>query len=225
MFVLMKRKLLIITVIVLQLCILKASAQYVGMNMGIGVQWNLPKNMSHFIKNNQNYLFNDNYTYNLILKFSPMKSFKSSIHYDSTAHKTYLLLVDKDFKKSDSAHRYQRIYPDPTKYKYVQRDGGDVMFTGTPNDSCWLFKIITGELSAYTSFAKYGTDKAPILNGLQMNGGTIQQFNLNLLESIVVTDEDAFKQFKKKNYIACIIAYNKHKIHKRESDQQTEEQQ
>ncbi|MBS1504347.1 MAG: hypothetical protein JST32_19960, partial [Bacteroidetes bacterium] len=82
------------------------------MNQQMQMQMNMQMQM---LSLNNGGSYNPNYTYDVTMTDGTMLQVTSRMLSDTTLKKTYLLIVDKRFKKSDTAHRFQRIYPSQTK--------------------------------------------------------------------------------------------------------------
>jgi hypothetical protein len=162
------------------------------------------------IDDNENY----KYTFNVILKDSSTQAVNSIIYTDTVLHKNYLLFVDKKFPKSDSAHRFQKIYPDQTvniSRVDLYSDLKNVVI-GKPNDSCWMFKVISGPVSVYSFLSEqdgYFSDPSSFI-GLQLNNGPIFNFSEENLKTMIGQDTEALENIEKKDFLKAIKKYNQH---------------
>jgi len=177
--------------------------------------------MSMMMYNDRNY--NPSYTFVVTMKDGSKKEFNSQILNDSVRKKNYVLFVDKNFKRSDS-NRYKKIFPDQTISIARNTAGpGDVIhknaipptpvyFTGNAVDSCWIFKVVTGHISAYSNFSEQQDDytfKDFAIVGIQLNDGPIVKYNEENLKQMVGQDINALEEIQKKNYFKAIKKYNK----------------
>ncbi|WP_176851957.1 hypothetical protein [Mucilaginibacter sp. OK268] len=172
-----------------------------------------------------NYNNPGNLKYNFIVTMadSSKKEVSSKIYSDTATHKTYLLFVDKSVPKSDP-NRNKKIYPSQTVS--IARDVAGPgpgfnradyvappprFFNGIAKDSCWMFKVISGPINAYSCLSEEGDtqifDPSTIV-GIQLNNGAIEKFNEENLKNMVGQDIDALENIQKKNYYKAIKKYN-----------------
>jgi len=207
----------------------KAIAQYPGMD---AVRAKMSRDfanqqMQTQMQTQMNMLFNNNWranvgkgtVYQVTLKDSSVLNVKSFQYTDTTSHKTFLVYENKNFKKSDSAHRYQKIYADQTLYISVTDDDFGRLSYGVPLDSCWMFKVMNGPISVYAKSFYYLTlaangneqefDKGEIV-GIQLNDGPIVQLTDDNLKGMLGQDAAALESLEKKKYYKAIKKYNRH---------------
>ena len=166
---------------------------------------------------------NVKYNFKVTMKDSSKQEVSSKIYLDTTLHKNYLILENKKLAKSDSL-RKRRIYPGQTLN--ISRDvvGGFYntrsAITGMANDSCWLFKVISGSSINVYSFLSVGEggDFEPVtVAAIQQNNGPIVKVNPKSLEAMITGDDDAVKALINKNYLKAIKIYNKHYLKAKKS--------
>lgn len=156
--------------------------------------------------------------YTVVFKDSTVKKIVSLMYTDTVLHKNFLIFVDKNFPKSDTAHRIKKIYSDQTKS--ISTDDHDVwgaIQNGTPNDSCWTFKVISGHLTVYARTAGYLMATGPysndfdlsVITGLQLDNGPIEKYSEANLEKMVSQNQDALNDVKKKKYYKAVKRYNR----------------
>jgi hypothetical protein len=156
---------------------------------------------------------NYKHDYEVILKDSTKIIVKSKIYSDTSLHKTYLLLVDKSFSKSDMVHRERKIFPGETLN--ISRSGYDAhghtaTFNGMPTDTCWLFKVISANISAYSFLSEQGNYFSySTITGIQKGDGPIVHFSPGNLKKLIADDPAAMKYFDKKKYDKALEKYNK----------------
>ncbi len=151
-------------------------------------------------------------TYQVKFKDSTVKQVVSYLYTDNVLHKTFLLSVDKKYKKSDSAHRYQKIYPDQTLFISAGSDYRTKReLIGIPLDSCWQFKAINGPISVYAKYQEITKEDFNPLNviAIQLNGGAMVKYNVENLKQMVSQDIDALEEIQKKNHYKAVIKYNR----------------
>jgi len=159
--------------------------------------------------------------YTVTMKDSSIKKFRTFIFTDSVKHKDFLAFEDKHFKKSDSAHRYVKIYADQTLYVSVWPDyDSDTEVYGEGKDTCWRFKPLDGAITVYTKWHTLYDDEpfdSKHILQLKKNEADPVKFDLNTLESMLKGDDEALQKFNKKQYYKAIEIYNKndrrHKHH------------
>lgn len=184
-------------------------------------QQQMAMQMSMMTYTDRNY--NPSYTFVVTMKDGSKKEFDSQILNDTVQKKNYVLFVDKSFKRSDS-NRYKKIYPDQTISIARNLAGpGDVIhknavaptpvyFTGNATDTCWMFKVVTGPITAYSNLSEQQGDylfKSFAIIGIQLNGGPIVKYTEENLKQMVGDDINALEQIQKKNYFKAIKKYNK----------------
>jgi hypothetical protein len=148
---------------------------------------------------------NIKHDFTVTMKDSATKKITSKIYTDTTIHKDYLLLVDKSFPKSNPK-REQKIYANQTIK--ISRDDYDPPFDGMANDSCWMFKVMDGPISAYSYLSETEDFETSII-GIQTNNGPIKALNKDNLKQIISADNEAMALFNKKKYFAALKKYNK----------------
>jgi hypothetical protein len=151
---------------------------------------------------------NPKYTFTVLLKDSTEKVVSSRIHLDKSTQKYYLLYENKYLKKSDSA-RKQKIYADETLNisRLVTID--KIKVVGVATDSCWLFKVLSGKINAYSEYAEITGIDATYVTAIQTVGGQIEPLIPERLESLISADEKAHKAFKRKQYYDAILRFNR----------------
>ena len=137
-------------------------------------------------------LKNVRYLFTVTMKDNSVREVRSKIYADSLANKSYLL----------DAENQQKIYCNQTRR--ITRDGNGV--TGIATDSCWLFKVVSGKINAYS----FLSDAAGPFSIIAYQTGTslIQNFDPQLFELLIKDDTKAYKVFLKKDYIKSIEKYN-----------------
>ena len=166
-------------------------------------------------KMNANELHNFKYFYHVTLKDSSTLTVESAIYTDTALHKDYLLLVDKKYPKSDTAHRNKKIYSQQTLGVMRIASSGylnhPVYINGLPTDTCWLFKAVPGTINMYS----YLSEKEGIMFqsativAIQLNDGPIVKFEADNLKKMILQDKDALEYFDKKKYYKAIKQFNK----------------
>jgi hypothetical protein len=156
--------------------------------------------------------YNPKYTYNVTMADGTVQQITSKMFSDTSKKKTYLLIVDKRFSKSDSAHRFQRIYPVQTKSISRTDDFSSIKMDGIPSDSCWMFKVISGPINAYSllSVEDDGQNFDPSsIVGIQLNDGAIVKCNPDNLKAMVNQDPKALEFADKKELYRAIKRFNR----------------
>jgi len=212
-------------VLPLLFCSLQSFAQFPGM-AAVRAQQN-QQFMNQQMQMQMQMMMNGNWranagkgsTYQVTFKDSSVKQVVSFMYIDTTLHKNFLLFVDKKYPKSDSAHRYQKIYSDQTLYisAVVNGSSGQESY-GVPKDSCWMFKVIDGPLAVYAKSLNYLTETDGLLNvtdfepkaivGIQLNDGPIEKYNKENLIKMVGQDFDSQDAIEKGKYYKAVKKYN-----------------
>lgn len=219
-------KLSLLTLVLLFFYSLQASAQYPGMaafraqqsrqfaNQQMQTQMQMMANMNW----RRNVGQGDSYY--VTFKDSTQKKVVSYMYYDSVQRKNYLVFVDKKFPKSDSAHRFQKIYPAQTlslsygTYEWVKY--------GFPSDSGWTFKVVTGAISVYAKGMYYSEiTKTPLLSsevsdflpaaiiGIQLNNGPVEKLTKEKVSKMISQDAKAVALLEKRGMYNAVERYNK----------------
>jgi hypothetical protein len=187
----------------------KLFAQYHGMNRQIfRTQMNFAMNNNYrWGKANQT----DNnfyYTFTVVMKDSSQKEVSSRIYHNKLLNKNYLLVGD------DTSG--QKIYPEQTIY--IMRTDSDNFIgekhhvVGLPTDSCWMFKVINGPITAYSYLSeRVGSDffDPTTVIALRDGDGAILPLTSDNIKHMISTDNDAMKYFDKKNYYKALMRFNK----------------
>src|ERR1700740_1200537 len=134
------------------------------MHMQMNMQMNMIMNMPMRKRvGNSSYIpgGSNEYIYNVVMKDGSKKIVRSYIYIDTVKNENYLILVDKHFSKSDSAHRFTKIYNNETVS--ISRDitpwnsprnAAPVYYIGMATDSCWLFHAVKGKIGLYSFFSE-----------------------------------------------------------------------
>jgi len=156
------------------------------------------------------------YTFQVMLKDSSVKAIESKLYIDTALHKTYLLVVNKKFPKSDPTHRNIKIFPGETlnisRIETMNSGADSTKITGAATDSCWRFKSLSDHVSTYSYLSEEVNDNnfnpASII-AIQLEDGPIVKFNEENLTKMIGNDAKALKKIKKKDYYEAIIKYNR----------------
>jgi len=157
--------------------------------------------------------------YYVTFKDSTTKKVASYMFYDSLKRQNFLVLVNKKFPKSDSAHRFQKIYPDQTlKISYGEDEW---IKYGTPTDSGWTIKVITGAITVYAKSMDYTTiTKTPAFGspisdfvpaaviGIQLNNGPMEKLTKDAVSKMISADAKAVALLEKKSMYEAVERYN-----------------
>ncbi|MEO6524062.1 MAG: hypothetical protein ABIN91_20425 [Mucilaginibacter sp.] len=137
-------------------------------------------------------LKNARYTFTLTMKDNSTREVHSKLYADSANNRSYVM---DDQKK---------IYCSQTRR--ISREDGSKQIIGIATDSCWLFKIVSGKINAY-SFLSEGAGSYSV-SALQTGTGVIQTFDERALEQMISNDPKAMKAFIKKEYLKAIEKFN-----------------
>ncbi|TAH02690.1 MAG: hypothetical protein EAZ15_04710 [Sphingobacteriales bacterium] len=130
---------------------------------------------------------------------------RSKIYADTVLNQTYLIKVNKKIEKNKPG-RETKIYTKETKKIFTELFEGGTL-NGVITDSCWLFKVINGQISAYSPIANLKL-QTNYLNAFQVADGPIQKFDPKKLEKVIADNPKAKIAFDKKNYFKAIKIYN-----------------
>lgn len=152
----------------------------------------------------------------VVMRDSTRLNVASALYTDSATHKRFIIFTDKKYSKKDT-NRYKKIYPSQTA-RLIRKvswpgDFSDPVCQGIPNDTCWMFKVITGPIGAYCYFSRVdlpGRDPEPFqVAGIQLNNGAIVEFSDSNLKQMIASDSTAMEYFQKKKYIKALKRFNK----------------
>ncbi|MDB5137815.1 MAG: hypothetical protein JWP37_4418 [Mucilaginibacter sp.] len=174
-----------------------------NMSMNMAMQNMMNHNWSYRL----NYVVNEKYIFTVAFKDGSSRVIESKIYPDTTAHSNYLLMINKNVPKKDPA-REQKIYPKET-LKISRADDSGQEIIGNANDTCWLFKVMTGKINAYSYVSETEGINTFYLSAFQTGDGVVQKLTPEALEPILKSDEKAYKAFLKKDYYTAIKRYNK----------------
>ena len=173
--------------------------------------------------NNANYVLNLKHEFRVVMKDGTVLNVKSKIYADTIARANYLLYIDKTLKKNDPKYE-QKIYPSQTKEISRLKSWGNQFstrfdkfapakdtsrVTGLAADSCWLFKVLPGKISAYSFLSEpeivsYGNPSA-----MQFGNNAVEKLIPEALQAYIKDDEKAYKAFLKQDYYKAIKQFNK----------------
>jgi len=177
----------------------QAWAMHMSMNRLMNMTW----------YNGMQYHQNFQYDYTVTMKDSTVKTVKSKIYADTVKHKSYLVYVDKSKKRSDP-DREQKIYADQTaKISRMQINiEKDYPVYGIATDSCWLFKVMPGKLSGYSSLSEVLDINESYLTAYQLDNGKVMKLDSAGLDPIFKTVPKAYELFTKKKLFRAMNKYN-----------------
>jgi hypothetical protein len=91
--------------------------------------------------------------------------------------------------------------------------GPPTFVPGIVKDSCWMFKAITGEITAYSDVCEedgQNFDRSSIV-AIQLKDGPIVKYNEGNLKEMVGQDINALEAIQNKNLYKAIKKYNRDK--------------
>ncbi|HWD89406.1 MAG TPA: hypothetical protein VG367_14845 [Mucilaginibacter sp.] len=149
--------------------------------------------------------------YQVTFKDSSVVDVTSFLYTDTVLHKNFLVYENKRFSRSDSAHRYQKIYSDQTLYIAVNANSNNVQPSyGVPLDSCWSFKVVSGAINVYAKYSEVYTDLNPETTIAIQAGdnGPMVKYSEASLTQMIGQDSDAAHLIEKKKYYKAVMKYN-----------------
>jgi len=192
------------------------SQQFMNQQMRMMMQMNMNRNWRRNAGQGEGYV--------VTLKGGETKKIKSYMYLDTALHTNFLVYVDKKFPKSDSAHRFQKIYPDQTlniTALVTDDEGGEEAKYGLPTDSGWTVKVITGAINIYAKSGNYltvvgtpmfGSPKLDFASaeiiGVQLNDGTIEKLSKENVLKMVAGNAKATEYVEKKGLYEAVKRYN-----------------
>ncbi|MGN8069061.1 hypothetical protein [Mucilaginibacter sp. 22184] len=204
----------------------KASAQNMNARMNaVNNMWNKQFTQSQMQMQMQNRMnmgflsekgggrsYNFDYVYVITMADSSKRQVYSKIYLDTTKHKTYVLFLDRNLPKNDP-NKIKKIYSDETlslERNLAEGEVEDKWYKGMAKDSCWMFKVISGPINAYSLLSEEDNTKfmPETLVGIQKGDGPILKVSAENLMPMVEQNADAFEYAKTKNYYEAIKKYN-----------------
>lgn len=162
--------------------------------------------------------------YIVVLKDGEMKKIKSYMYLDTVLHMNFLVFIDKKFPKSDTMHRFQKIYPGQTSNitaLITDNEGYEETRSGLPTDSGWTIKVMTGAINIYAKSGNYltvvgtpvfGSPKMDFASaeiiGIQLNDGPIQKLSKENVLKIIAGNTKATEYVEKKGLYEAVRRYN-----------------
>ena len=136
---------------------------------------------------------NPRYSFEVKLKSDSVIKFKSKIKTESK--KMYIVYKSKNGKR--------KVFPNDTKeIQGISSLYGIVK--GFPADSCWLYKVTSGEINCYTSVPVFDINYAM---AIQKGNGEIVGLTRKNLEAMTGTDDEQIAKWLKKDKLIKVIEY------------------
>ncbi|MEO7215285.1 hypothetical protein [Mucilaginibacter sp.] len=196
------------------------NAMLARQNMNMQMQMNMNARQMWALGSNENY--NPKHTFLITMIDGSKKEVYSRIYADTVAHKSYLVFEDKSLPKSDT-NRVRKIYPQqtinitrnmalaPSIIKRADFPTVPKYYTGIAKDSCWMFKVIAGPVSAYSLLSE---EEGQMFNpgtivAIQLNDGPIVKCTEENLKTMVAHDAEAMEKIQDKNYLKAIKKFNR----------------
>lgn len=192
------------------------SQQFMNQQMQMQMNMNINRNWRKTAGQGSEYI--------VTLKDSTRKTVTSYMYRDSATHKSYLVFVDKKYKKTDTANRFQKIYPDQTlniTAIVIDEQGADEAKYGLPTDSCWMVKVMSGPINVYAKSGNYlAVVSTPLIGnpkldfaptevlGIQFNDGPIQKLSKENISKMIADNAKATELADKKGLYEAVKRYN-----------------
>ena len=159
------------------------------------------------MRKNSTTLTNAKVNYRVILNSGATLVVQSRIMFDENG-KAYLELENKSRKKEDTL-RTQKILPAMTRSITKLTSGQNEIILGSPADSCWLFKSISGAVNAYSFLPETYDLHIGYLKMIQKENNELLTLNEANLKTILADDPQAMALVDKKKYFEALQLYNK----------------
>jgi len=156
---------------------------------------------------NPNERANPKYHFTVLFKDGSSAEVSSKIYFDKQTNK-YYLLKDKEPRKSDSTSP-SRIYANQTRNISRLFTVDKIKVEGIATDSCWLFKVLSGKINAYSEYSDIVGIDATYIVAYKTETGSIEPLIPEKLEPLISINEKAHKFFKRKDYYSAIERFNK----------------
>ncbi|WP_207423948.1 hypothetical protein [Desertivirga brevis] len=205
------RNLLLSTVFIFT-ALLSLAQPHLGYN-NTGMQVRL---LSQIVNNrywyrNSELLENNKYNFRVTFKDGTTRDILSKIYTDTALRVSYLKIVNK--KSNYGAAREERIYPKQTLkisrlYEDFKKPEKKEIIEGLAADSCWLFKAVSGKITAYSFLSERLELHTGYLSAFQVDSGAVQDFTPENLKVVISGSGKAMKAFNKQDYYQAIVRYN-----------------
>jgi len=194
-----------------------------NMSMNMAGHMSMMRMLNYMNGNSANYVLNLKHDFRVVMKDGTIMNVKSKIYADTIAHSNYLLYTDKTLKKKDPGYE-QKIYPSQTKEISRLKSWGNQFITrfdkfapakdtsrvtGLAADSCWLFKVLPGKISAYSFLSEPEAVYLGNPPAMQFGNNSVEKLTPEALQAYIKDDEKAYKAFLKKDYYKAIKQFNK----------------
>jgi hypothetical protein len=155
------------------------------------------------------------YDFSVTMKDGTQRIVSSKIYSDTLTHRSYLIIVNHDLKRSDP-NRQQKIYVNETsKITRIEnmatepdQPARNFEVSGFPTDSCWLFKVMSGKIDAYSNLSEIRNIDNFYLRAIKVGDAPISKIDSATLATALTGNEKALKAFRKKDYYKAIDRYN-----------------
>jgi len=151
------------------------------------------------------------YDFTVILKDSTARFITSKIHMDTASRRAYLLYINKKLSKSDP-NREEKLYCDQTVRIFRIDPNNYKKIEGVANDSCWLFKVIIGKITAYSHVAETSETKelnSDYLAAFQVDDEAMKPVTRENLLEVIIENTKATIEFYDGDYLAAIKQFNR----------------
>jgi hypothetical protein len=192
------------------------SRQFMNQQMNMQMQMNMNRNWRRQAGQGDGYI--------VTFKVGERKTIKSYMYMDTVLHKNFLVYVDKKFPKSDSVHRFQKVYPEQTlniSALVTDELGDEEAKYGIPTDTGWTIKVMVGVINVYAKSGNYLTVvSTPVFGaqkldfavaeiiGIQFNGGPIEKLSKDKVLKMVADNAKATQFVEEKGLYEAIRKYN-----------------
>ena len=160
---------------------------------------------------NADYLLNEAYDFNVIMKDGSSESVISKIYSDTSLRKSYLVKKNKNWKKKE-LEKETKIYVDQTREISRVNSYLNTTVRGLATDSCWQFKILEGPISAYSFLSEITGANTLHINAYSVGNGPILPFLAKELKKYISEVPQALSVFEKEDYYKAIKIYNRKKL-------------
>ncbi|WP_207536503.1 hypothetical protein [Desertivirga arenae] len=204
---------LLLTTIFIFTAFLSVAQPHLGYN-STGVQFRMLTQMvnNRYWYRNTELLENNKYNFRVTFKDGTTKDIFSKIYTDTALHVSYLKLPNKKSSHNEGS-REERIYPKQTLkisrlYENFKHPEKKETIEGLAADSCWLFKSISGKITAYSFLSERLDMHTGYLSAIQVDSGAILNFSPEQLRAVISNSDKAMRSFNKQDYYQAIIRYN-----------------
>ncbi|GAB2534710.1 hypothetical protein [Rufibacter soli] len=171
------------------------------------MQMNFNAMMQMSMRHRSASLSNPRNLYQIMFKDSTVKETRTQIKFDKD-NRSYIEIEDEAAEKN-SPNRLKRIYPSETYSIRRKGPGGALSTAGLPADSCWLFKLVAGEINGYSFLPAPYEVHSGYFKFIQKGNGPLLKAETKELLPLLEGNEKALKLARKEKLYDALLTFNR----------------